>query len=129
MCIRDRRTTVEKLCLVLPVADKTANRTATLHLLRPRRKRNYQESLRTADRRRTRRSRRNALAEMPRSIPYEPFRGAVEQRDLGAAEYQRFDRRESYQQCVAAITRQTGPSENVFAVDDLHLGTIKAVDE
>ena len=67
--------------------------------------------------------------EMPRSIPYEPFRGAVEQRDLGAAEYQRFDRRESYQQCVAAITRQTGPSENVFAVDDLHLGTIKAVDE
>lgn len=118
-----------KLCLVLPVADKTANRTATLHLLRPRRKRNYQESLRTADRRRTRRSRRNALAEMPRSIPYEPFRGAVEQRDLGAAEYQRFDRRESYQQCVAAITRQTGPSENVFAVDDLHLGTIKAVDE
>ena len=80
-------------------------------------------------RRRTRRSRRNALAEMPRSIPYEPFRGAVEQRDLGAAEYQRFDRRESYQQCVAAITRQTGPSENVFAVDDLHLGTIKAVDE
>ena len=78
---------------------------------------------------RTRRSRRNALAEMPRSIPYEPFRGAVEQRDLGAAEYQRFDRRESYQQCVAAITRQTGPSENVFAVDDLHLGTIKAVDE
>ena len=52
-----------------------------------------------------------------------------EQRDLGAAEYQRFDRRESYQQCVAAITRQTGPSENVFAVDDLHLGTIKAVDE
>ena len=39
------------------------------------------------------------------------------------------DRRESYQQCVAAITRQTGPSENVFAVDDLHLGTIKAVDE
>lgn len=43
--------------------------------------------------------------------------------------YQRFDRRESYQQCVAAITRQTGPSENVFAVDDLHLGTIKAVDE
>lgn len=72
---------------------------------------------------------RNALAEMPRSIPYEPFRGAVEQRDLGAAEYQRFDRRESYQQCVAAITRQTGPSENVFAVDDLHLGTIKAVDE
>ena len=53
----------------------------------------------------------------------------VEQRDLGAAEYQRFDRRESYQQCVAAITRQTGPSENVFAVDDLHLGTIKAVDE
>ena len=101
----------------------------TLHLLRPRRKRNYQESLRTADRRRTRRSRRNALAEMPRSIPYEPFRGAVEQRDLGAAEYQRFDRRESYQQCVAAITRQTGPSENVFAVDDLHLGTIKAVDE
>ena len=126
---RAQRTTVEKLCLVLPVADKTANRTATLHLLRPRRKRNYQESLRTADRRRTRRSRRNALAEMPRSIPYEPFRGAVEQRDLGAAEYQRFDRRESYQQCVAAITRQTGPSENVFAVDDLHLGTIKAVDE
>lgn len=108
---------------------QTANRTAALHLLRPRRKRNYQESLRTADRRRTRRSRRNALAEMPRSIPYEPFRGAVEQRDLGAAEYQRFDRRESYQQCVAAITRQTGPSENVFAVDDLHLGTIKAVDE
>ena len=44
-------------------------------------------------------------------------------------ENQRFDRRESYQQCVAAITRQTGPSENVFAVDDLHLGTIKAVDE
>ena len=126
---RAQRTTVEKLCLVLPVADKTANRTAALHLLRPRRKRNYQESLRTADRRRTRRSRRNALAEMPRSIPYEPFRGAVEQRDLGAAEYQRFDRRESYQQCVAAITRQTGPSENVFAVDDLHLGTIKAVDE
>ena len=71
----------------------------------------------------------DALAEMPRSIPYEPFRGAVEQRDLGAAEYQRFDRRESYQQRVAAITRQTGPSENVFAVDDLHLGTIKAVDE
>ena len=66
---------------------------------------------------------------MPRSIPYESFRGAVEQRDLGAAEYQRFDRRESYLQCVAAITRQTGPSENVFAVDDLHLGTIKAVDE
>ena len=60
------------------------NRTAALPLLRPRRKRNYQESLRTADRRRTRRSRRNALAEMPRSIPYEPFRGAVEQRDLGA---------------------------------------------
>lgn len=95
----------------------------------PDEKRNYQESLRTADRRRTRRSRRNALAEMPRSIPYESFRGAVEQRDLGAAEYQRFDRRESYLQCVAAITRQTGPSENVFAVDDLHLGTIKAVDE